>query len=121
MSSIKKDDFKKVTVVSQGKFKANVRLKPHINEILSSAYHVVNDQLRILARRSEAGEELDGAEIRKFNGLVESASRLSREEREQAKAFDPAQLDDDELLLYVKKAEELLGDGTKDSKEDSED
>ena len=110
MGKIKKGDFNTdIKLVTEGKFTPSARLMPHINEIMGNAYHVLNDQLKALRRRSEQGVEMDDKDVRKFSSLVESASKLARTERENAKAFDPSKLDDKELLEYLDKAKELLG------------
>lgn len=109
MADIKKDSFNKDTqLVTRGTFKPSVRLKPHINELMDSAYHTLQDQLGRLRERSEAGAVLDGKEVRKFAALVDSVAKLARVERENAKAFDPSTLDDKELLEYTEKAMKLL-------------
>lgn len=119
MTKLDKKDFnREVRIVTAGPYKPSVRQTPHMNTILASAYHVLQDQLLALANKSGSGGELDAAEVRKFGALVEAATKLSREEREQAKAFEPGELDDQELLLYAEKASKLLGgiDGRKESR-----
>ena len=109
-NAISKDDFnKEVKLVSKGTYEPNARYRPHINAILDSAHHVLNDQLRMMKEASEAGRAMDGQDVRKFAALVDAAAKLERVEREQAKAFDPSSLATDELLKYADKAKELLG------------
>ncbi len=106
---ITKKSFGKARIVTTPEYKPSAKVKPHINTLLESAYHTLMDQIRKMQQKSEMGIEFDDKDTRKLGTLIDSMTKLAREEREQAKAFDPGALDDEDLLFAAKKAAKLLG------------
>lgn len=101
-----------VRVITATPYKPSVRVKPHINNLLSDAYHVLAEELRLLREKAESGMELTDRESRKLNKHIESLTRLAREEREQESRNDPSKLADEELLRLAEKARTVLtGEG----------
>ena len=99
------------TIVTSRNFAPSVRMKPHIGVMLADAYTVIAEEFRLLRDRAENGSELSPSEARKFTALADTMAKLAREEREQEKRADPAQLSDDDLLEMLDQAREALGSG----------
>ena len=96
------------TRIVKPSFNPSVRLKPHIGVIMADAYTVIAEEFRVLRQKVEMGEELTPAETRKFVQMADTMAKLAREEREQEKKSDPAQLSDEDLLILMKDAAEAL-------------
>lgn len=119
MSKIDKTKFRR-QIQTDKPFVPSIRVVPAISKVFEDARCVIEKQVELYLSEG-ALAKMEPAEVRAFVALVEAATKLSREEREQAKAFEPGQLDDEELLAYAQKAAKLLGDGqSEDSKEDRE-
>ena len=99
------------TRIVKPSFNPSVRLKPHIGIIMADAYTVIAEEFRQLRQKVEMGEELTPSETRKFVQMADTVAKLAREEREQEKKTDPAQLSDEELLILAKEAAEALESG----------
>ena len=99
------------TRIVKPSFNPSVRLKPHIGVIMADAYTVIAEEFRVLRQKVENGEELTPSETRKFVQMADTMAKLAREEREQEKKTDPAQLSDEELVLLAQEAAVALGSG----------
>lgn len=88
-----------------------VKLKPHIGTMLADSYNIIHKQLRMYWDKLEAGMVLDREEISQFDKLTSALVKLAREEREQDKREDPANLSDAKLLEMVEEAKKALGKG----------
>ena len=78
---------------------------------MADAYTVIAEEFRQLRQKVEMGEELTPSETRKFVQMADTVAKLAREEREQEKKTDPAQLSDEELIILAKEAAEALESG----------
>ena len=73
----------------------NVRQRPHIQNLLSDAYNVGQTELTRMKQAQAANEPI---KVSDFERLVNSLTKLSREEREQDKEADPTAHDEEALL-----------------------
>ncbi len=87
-----------------------VRVKPALPSLLNSAYAVVERELKGLQDRVESGETLDKDDVTKLHKLVDSLTRLGREEREQEKRDDPGKIPLHELLEQAEEALSIFKD-----------
>jgi hypothetical protein len=89
----------------------SVRLKPHIGVIMADAYTVIAVEFRQLREKVECGQELSPSETRKFVQMADTMAKLAREEREQEKKTDPAQMSDEDLIMMMDDAVATLEKG----------
>jgi hypothetical protein len=111
MNSIK--DAPRGTIVRPSPYEPKFRKRPHVDELLDDAYHVLAWELRSLRQKVESGEKLDSRDAAKAVRYAEAATKLMREEREQEKHADPEKLSDEELLAAAEAAKKILTTGTK--------
>lgn len=96
----------------------NTNFKPvSANEVIQVPDRavVLEDMLQVawvevgrLKARQKAGLTLNPNEIRILNGLIESVTKLAKEQREADKGFNPDNLTDEEALEQLGKAYEAL-------------
>lgn len=95
--------------VSSAPFTPNRRVRPHTADLLSLGHHIILDELMRLREKSESGEGLTPAETKQMEGYVRSLKDLMKMERDEARANDPSQMSDEELMAEAKKILKLKG------------
>lgn len=85
-----------------------VRVKPQIQTMLWDAYSILHAEMQHLKHITEAGEALTDKQASRLQKHIDALSKLAREEREQAKLDNPAELSDEELLEAADRARKLL-------------
>lgn len=84
------------------------RVKPHIGQLMASAYIILHGELEQLkSEQAQKGALSPGSTVR-LNKNVNSLVALAKEEREQEAKNDPARLSDEELLAKVEDAKKAL-------------
>lgn len=110
---IKKGDFGAARPLQSPGFKPSIRVRPHIGTMLGDSYVILHTELQNLLEIQQSGQGLSPRDTNKFKALVESLTRLAKEEREQEAKNDPSLLPDDKLLELAQEAYTVLqpGDG----------
>lgn len=106
------EDKRKLIVPDIKRGQASVKSVKPVEHVAADAIDTISNEISRLRNRSYT-KGLDLKEARVLSQLVDSVVKLSREERERTKEYDPSQLSEEELLKefekYVK-AKESQGD-----------
>lgn len=87
---------------------SDIQVVPERSIVLEDMLQVAWVEVGRLKKKQSAGVSLDAKEVRTLTGLVESVTKLSKEQRENEKGFDPGSLTDEEYLEELKKATAAL-------------
>ena len=90
------DDFKK-----RPSHLPNVTAKPHIDILLGSGYSVAALALADMQKRLDSGEEFDTGMAGRYHKVIDSFSKLAREERAQEHLSEPEEMTDEELRAFL--------------------
>ena len=83
-----------------------VRLRPHMQTLMSSAYSIGYAALEQLKTRLMSGEPFRKEEAGIYRALVASIVELSREERHQLSAFEAEQFSTEDIIEVLNLAKE---------------
>jgi len=109
-NNITRGDVSGRRIVVPKEAKLGPRIKPHISQLLQGSYCVAALELKRLVAKAEL-DGLNSTEMRKFKDLTETVVRLAREEREQEKRFNIADLTEDQFIELSKEAIKFLQEG----------
>lgn len=84
-----------------------VRMRPHIQVLLESSYHIAFMELNRLREKAIKGP-LTYEELRAYRTLTQTTTELAKEERAQDASKDPGADDDEKLLLKGQQALKVL-------------
>ena len=78
-----------------------VTMKPHIAALLGHGYNVGALALAQIEKRLRSNEVFDNDMALRYHKVIDSVTKLSREERAQEDAVAPEEMSDEELVEYI--------------------
>lgn len=75
-----------------------IMVVPEADKLIDDAMRIIQNELVKFAKMSKETKTLSLAEARVLQGYVKSLTELSKESRERAKADDPSQMSDEQLV-----------------------
>lgn len=85
-----------------------IKIVPDRAVVLEDMLKVAWCEVGRLKKKQEAGLSLDSKEVRMLTGLIDAVTKLSKEQRDQDKEWQPEDLSDEEALLELEQAHKAL-------------